>query len=580
MRFLSLFSGIEAASVAWMQLGWECVGVAEIEAFPCVALKHHYPDVANLGDITKITEAQIRALGHIDLVVGGFPCQDVSVAGKRAGFQGERSVLFFDAMRVVRWSGARWVVIENVPGLFSTHAGRDFASVVGELAGCDFDVPKDGWRNSGACVGPHGLVEWSTLDAQFFGLAQRRERVFLVADSGDWTRRPPVLLERESMCGDPPSRRKARERVAAGTLRSTRGGSDVDHAKAGHLVEAFGGNDTRGPIEISTALRAHGSAHQDFESETFIAGTLQASGKAAGSATQRDVESGLVIPVVAASLAANAGRCQIEQTYVPAIAFDEHSIGGDITPTLASGQNGGGRNAMNHPCVAFSCKDHGADATEDLAPTLRSMNEVDGNANAGGQVAVAIPITADALRGEGTALTPSPDAEGRVRLRDPGLGIGEDGDPAGTLAAAGPGAVAVAFKPSHYTRDKDGAPSVVFPPLSADADKGDQDAVVLAPEGFDEVADPVAANQARTYTREGENNFRVSNVAIHAMRVRRLTPIECERLQGFEDNYTLIDYRGKTVTDSPRYKALGNSMATTVMLWIGRSIERAARWAT
>ena len=132
MRYLSLFSGIEAASQAFIPLGWECVGVAEIEPFPCKVLAHHYPDVPNLGSVTEITKEQIESLGHIDLVVGGFPCQDLSIAGKRKGLQNEdgsatRSGLFFTAMRIIEWAKPRWVVVENVPGLYSSQKGRDFA---------------------------------------------------------------------------------------------------------------------------------------------------------------------------------------------------------------------------------------------------------------------------------------------------------------------------------------------------------------------------------------------------------------------------------------------------------------------
>ena len=108
MRYLSLFSGLEGATLAWHHLGWECVATAEIEPAACAVLADHYPDVPNLGDISKVTEQQIHDLGHIDIVVFGSPCQDVSIAGKREGMEGSRSGLFFTAMRVVRWSGARF----------------------------------------------------------------------------------------------------------------------------------------------------------------------------------------------------------------------------------------------------------------------------------------------------------------------------------------------------------------------------------------------------------------------------------------------------------------------------------------
>jgi len=214
MKFLSLFSGIEAASIAWLPLGWECLAVAEIEKFPCSVLKHYYPKTPNLGDITQITEEQIKALGHIDIVVGGFPCQDVSVAGLRRGFQNEdgsstRSGLFFEAMRVVRYATARFLLLENVPGIYSSNGGRDFASMVGEILGVEFDVPANGWENTGVAVSERGCFEWSTLDAQWFGVPQRRRRMFALADFGDWRSRPPILFIPHSLSGDiAPSRKK------------------------------------------------------------------------------------------------------------------------------------------------------------------------------------------------------------------------------------------------------------------------------------------------------------------------------------------------------------------------------------
>lgn len=311
----------------------------------------------------------------------------------------------------------------------------------------------------------------------------------------------------------------------------------------------------------------------------------------------------------------------------PAIAFDykrnaSDSAAEELSPTTKSGES--------HVAVAFDCK-RGGEVGE-VSPPLRAMNEANANANAGGQVAVAIPITADALRGEGTAQTPSADAEGRVRLRDPGFGVGSDGDPAGTISAAGPGAVAVdfknctiggdiagtldttrptrgggqavAFKSSHFTSGKDGAPSEVAPPLSADADKGDQDPLVFesrfarngrgAPE---EVVPPLKAQsgqsgkgdaaplvafqhlnggKARTTgaTEDLSPTLNRNEPSIQsAMQVRRLTPKECERLQGFRDDYTLITFRGKPAADGPRYKALGNSMAVPCMSWIGQRIQ-------
>lgn len=172
MKYLSLFSGIEAASQAWKPLGWDPVGFAEIDPFPCAVLKHYYPDVPNLGSVTDITEDQIKRLGHIDVVVGGFPCQDLSVAGKRLGLRTDdgcvtRSGLFFHAIQICLWAVPRFIVMENVPGMLSSNDGKDFMTVLDEIAAIGY------------------IPDCDICDAQYFGLAQRRKRVFLVCESRD-----------------------------------------------------------------------------------------------------------------------------------------------------------------------------------------------------------------------------------------------------------------------------------------------------------------------------------------------------------------------------------------------------------
>ena len=250
MRYLSLFSGIEACSVAWAPLGWECVAVAEIEPWPSRALAHHYPDVPNLGDVTKVTEEQIAMLGRIDVVVFGSPCQDLSVAGKRKGLDGARSGLFFTAMQIVgwarQWCDCRFALWENVPGAFSSNKGRDFAAVVDAMAGLEgTGVPPKGWGTEGCALGSEAMVEWSTLDAQWFGVAQRRRRVFALADFGDWRNRPPILLEPESVRGDTAPRREA--------------GEDITHSVAPCLTSSGRGvertGDTRGQDPVIAVLR-------------------------------------------------------------------------------------------------------------------------------------------------------------------------------------------------------------------------------------------------------------------------------------------------------------------------------------
>ncbi len=226
MKYLSLFSGIEAATVACKALGFEPVAFAEFEDFPKAVLAHHYPNVPDLGDVTKITREQIRALGHIDIVVGGSPCQDLSLAGKRAGLRkspndiiGEfeiiddseddltRSGLFVHQMRIFEIAreecGARYMLWENVPGAFSSNGGNDFAYILGSMVGRSVYTPTDGWKNSGVCLSEDGgrIVEWRVLDAQYFGVPQRRRRIFALLDTGAWWSRSPFLFEQDCMLG-------------------------------------------------------------------------------------------------------------------------------------------------------------------------------------------------------------------------------------------------------------------------------------------------------------------------------------------------------------------------------------------
>lgn len=192
MRYISLFSGIEAASVAWEPLGWEPVCFAELDPFPCAVLEHRYPHVPNVGDVTKVNWKKLKS--KCDVVVGGSPCQSFSVAGKREGLSGE-SGLMFEYIRAVREVRPRWFLWENVPGALSSEGGEAFRQLLSEM-------DKLGY----------GLA-WRILDAQFFGVAQRRRRVFLVGRLGAC---PPigVLIEPESMRGDLESSAKKRESLA------------------------------------------------------------------------------------------------------------------------------------------------------------------------------------------------------------------------------------------------------------------------------------------------------------------------------------------------------------------------------
>jgi DNA (cytosine-5)-methyltransferase 1 len=452
MRYLSLFSGLEGASLAWGPLGWECVAVAETDPACCAVLDCRWPGIPNLGDVRKITEGQVKDLGHIDLVVFGSPCQDVSIAGKRAGMNGRRSGLFFDAMRVVRWSGARFALWENVPGVFSDNAGRGFAAVAGEMAGVRVDVPDGGWRSAGFLLGPEALVEWRILDAQFFGLAQRRRRVFALRDSGDWQGRPPVLLEPESLRGDPAPRREAREVAPTLPARSLGGGG---------LGTGF---DCDGGHIASNCLNAGAMGRIDYETETLITHTLRADGfDASEDGTGRGTP---IVPV-----------CIQERA---------------VCENPDAGPDGVG------------VRDDG------LAYTLEART-----------VPQAVMTLAIRGRDEGSTLEVREDGTANAVLT-PGGGRG------------GIGVGAVAFDSTQITSKANRSH-----PLAASAHPP----------------------------------------AIAGMAVRRLTPVEAERLQGVPENFTLVPYRGKPMADSSRYKMLGNGFAIPVLAWIGRRIEEALRTA-
>ena len=195
MKYLSVCSGIEAATVAWHDLGWKPAGYSEIEPFPSAVLAHHYPDVTNYGDMTKYKDWSLD--GSVDLIVGGTPCQSFSVAGLRKGMDDPRGNLALVYCGMLDHFRPKWFVWENVPGVLSSSGGRDFGSFLGALAQLGYGFA------------------YRVLDAQYFGVAQRRRRVFVVGYLGDW--RPPaaVLFERGSLRRDTaPSRASGKEPTA------------------------------------------------------------------------------------------------------------------------------------------------------------------------------------------------------------------------------------------------------------------------------------------------------------------------------------------------------------------------------
>jgi DNA (cytosine-5)-methyltransferase 1 len=203
MRYLSVCSGIEAATAAWHPLGWEPAGFAEIDAFPRAVLRHHYPTVPLHGDFTTI---QADQYGTVELLVGGTPCQSFSVAGLRGGLSDDRGNLALEYFRLAARVQPTWIVWENVPGVLSSNGGRDFGSILGALGELGY-----GWA-------------YRVLDAQYFGVPQRRRRVFVVGCLGGWQRAAAILFERHSVSGHPAPRREARKTAPTVPARRTGGG--------------------------------------------------------------------------------------------------------------------------------------------------------------------------------------------------------------------------------------------------------------------------------------------------------------------------------------------------------------------
>ena len=480
MKYGSVCSGIEAASVAWHPLGWRASFLSEIEAFPRAVLSHHYPKVPLHGDFTTIRKDQYEP---IDLLVGGTPCQSFSIAGLRGGLGDDRGNLALEYLRLADRLRPRWLVWENVPGVLSSAGGRDFGAILGGLVELGYGFA------------------YRVLDAQYvrvdgFGRAvpQRRRRVFVVGHLGDWRRAAAVLFERESLSGNSAPRRQAGQGVARAITAGFGTGSEV------HPEGDMSGLVPSWPAQVAPTLNAKFGDKMGLEDqhalngagmfvpETF--GTLTTRSIAAMGA--RDVEDGVLIPEVSYTL--NAGgqaRMDIGNETIVPVAFDMAQITSKANRT---------RVEAGLP-----------------ASTL----------NAAGQMHVAQPIAI-----QERAICENPNAG------PDGAGIRTDG--------------------AAYTLEARTVPQAVAFTCSEQAN------------GFAWERDVYGSLTAQipNDTSNIQQGVRIG------WRVRRLTPTECERLQGFPDGYTNIPYRNKNdAPDGPRYKALGNSMAVNAMRWIGRRIE-------
>ena len=489
MRYLSVCSGIEAATVAWHNLGWTPVGFSEIEPFPSAVLAHHYPNVPNFGDMTQHEQWPIEP-GSIDLLVGGTPCQSFSVAGLRKGLHDPRGGLMLTYLEIARRLRPRWIVWENVPGVLSSNGGRDFGSFLGAMGLLGYGVA---YRVLDA--------QWCRTHGHPRAVPQRRRRVFVVGCLGDWERAAQVLFECESLQRDSAPRRTSGQVVAVDAEGSIGAGRWWDGTDcAGTLTKKNAGVGQRMPDKdnLGAVLQSVGYRWQNDRDGLVQDGTAPACRASSGSSGFHEmnhpvvVGSGLGIPSP------------------PAVAFTRCDNGGDasveVTPTMRCGSN-----YSAHPAVAFASNlgtrggdvyDHG------VSPTVRT-----GSSGTSGHP----PAVAHALRGEG-------------------FDASEDGTGRGT-------------------------------PLVPQA---------MTVMSFHPLQDPIPNTDGSTHCMgTGGSQGHASIAVAQAMTVRRLLPVECERLQGFPDDYTLIPWRKKAASDcpdGPRYKALGNSMAVNCMAWIGERI--------
>ena len=254
MRYLSFCSGIEAVTAAWESLNWTPVAFCEIDRFPSRVLAHHNPDVPNLGDFTKADWTPY--IGNVDVCVGGTPCQAFSVAGLRNSLADERGNLTLEFVRAINIIRPHTVVWENVPGVFST-SDNAFGCFLGALVGSDEPIVfEQGWPNAGVVNGPERRAAWRVLDAQYFGLAQRRKRVFVVANSGDRPHPAEILLEWEGLRRDSPPSREKGEGTAGTIAARTKGGGGL-----GTDFDCDGG---------AVAMCLQGGGRIDAESETLV----------------------------------------------------------------------------------------------------------------------------------------------------------------------------------------------------------------------------------------------------------------------------------------------------------------------
>ena len=491
MKYGSVCSGIEAASVAWHSLGWEAQWYSEIEHFPSEVLKHRFPDVPNLGDMTQLTSNPTFNEKSIDLLVGGTPCQSFSVAGLRGGLADPRGNLMLTFLALADTKKPKWIVWENVPGVLSSNGGRDFGTFLTALGNIGYGFA------------------YRVLDAQHFGVAQRRRRVFVVGHLGDWRPAAAILFESESLQRDSKQSRAKRQETPTDAQGSVGEAGDVSCA---------GGNVS--PCVTSKWKTGYGGPSGSNETGNMVYEQV-------------------------------AQPQYFESHPNDSRVTGPHDVGNTVSARYGTG--GGNTPIVSQPFRkvrrAQSETDFETWEKDEKANTLNCFDQ--GDVRSTNVVAQPIPILAGEHPQKGVSIDVCPTLPAAM-----GMGGGH------TPLVPHP----IAVDCFNQTINEKTSQTI-----GSSASDVNHYGAVLEQKNVGALCARDFKGVGSQYVDEGK-----CIASPVTMAIRRLTPKECERLQGFPDDWTKIPYRNKPADqcpDGPRYKACGNSMAVPVMRWIGQRIE-------
>ena len=624
LTFGSLFAGVGGFDMGFEQAGWDCKFQVEWDKNCQQILNKHWPDVPKWLDVSDVNGAEIPP---VDCIIFGSPCQDLSVAGKRAGLEGERSGLFHEAVRIIKemrdatnGTFPRWTVWENVAGALSSNNGRDFGTVINEMAK----------------AGAH-LQEFALLDAQHFGIPQRRRRVFLIScfDPATADRCPdPLLPVTESVRGDTKKGKQKGKSVARETAESF--GSDGQWAagtsETGVLRQSISSKWSKGssgpsgdeyinmvvedqPILIDRAAFNQGenAVYEPYISDEPVIPSLVARGPHAVFTKSRRAQSvtddetwveGAVNPTLNSF---DVGDTRATTAIIEPVLFensyrDGARIANDgVTQTLSAkmGTGGGNTPMIAVPTYSFDTQfGSNANVTENVSPTLKASQQspsiaypiqdgrdIEKHQNGFGIGSDTDPsYTLDRTGAQSVAYP----IDTRNALRDPekydaqnrqGLGIGADGEPMATLTSAHVNAVAYSVREdakantfSATELDHANALSALRPsPQSHHAQMFIAEQVSFY-DGYNQKLDDSGIHRSLRIGRDS-SDF-IAQPAEPTMAVRRLTPLECERLMGWPDDHTRFKADGTEQADTHRYKQCGNGVASPVAKWVASHIAK------